>query len=1114
MPESIRLSELVSVRGRFMRSVHLERDAVNGSLVEYHLTESACYALRSVASALERPMDRAMTLVGPYGAGKSAFCVALARVLGTQPPEGILAAIAEVDPALLRSLRRLEGGLLPVLIVGERRPIGRALAEGLVRALKAGGHGRLLECMERESAGILDRSDPSPRQIADLYLRAAELARVNGYSGVLLVVDELGKFLEYAALHPRDGDIFVLQELAEAAVRSSEAPLLFVTVLHQNAENYAQRLGRTHQAEWAKVGERLRQVPFFPSDAELMEMVGRALWHSPRLRLNGQMDRLSQMWLDLRLPYAGSRERFSGIARKAYPLHPVTLLALPSLFRKAGQSHRSLFGFLSGEEPHALGRFLREASFEDAAPPLFMPHMLFDYAAEVLIGGWGASLLTRLWADAVDAVERAVALPELALHVLKCVALLGVLKEPRLPASEAVLTLALTDCSGQTPDVRGALEELQRRRLIVYSRARAVYRLWEGGDIDVEAELASARSSLPASTTLHVATNLCKPADLIARRHSYDTGTVRVVRVSPCGAAQLEAAIRRTGRDLSVLLCLASTAEELDDAERQAAATKLPHVLIATAVETEVLRDTAADVAAASKVAEEVHGLQHDRAARRELDGRRLEAQILFRAEWNRVFSVSSGAASWWYCGERIAFSSSRDFSRFLSRMADAVYPDAPRIRNELINRCSLSSAAAAARHRLIEAMLARGSEKRLGIEGYPPELSMYECLLRTTGLHREGPEGRWQFGPPPAEDPGRLRRCWRAMETFVFSGPPKTRPVPELFELLRSSPYGATDGVLPVLLCAFFLANRDEMTLYREGTYLPEPGIADFEVLMRRPELFAVAGCRVAGARAAIVGRIASRLGIRAGVVPVVRALFQMVRSLPEHAHKTRRLPPAVLAVRDAFSQARSPEALLFQDLPRALGVPLPEDVPDPAVVEAFFRALNEALADWAAAMPAAIARARDALLDSCGIEPGDHRHRWDVLRRQAEVLRGRVVPANLQPFLVRVTTTDDPEAALQSVLSLLADRPPKSWSDADFDCCLERARSMGELFRKARSGEESTPEPALSPEEKSWSQQIALKVRGQWDENTPRQVVLAALLSLVADVQKELRKDVLRDE
>ena len=71
-------------------------------------------------------------------------------------------------------------------------------------------------------------------------------------------------------------------------------------------------------------------------------------------------------------------------------------------------------------------------------------------------------------------------------------------------------------------------------------------------------------------------------------------------------------------------------------------------------------------------------------------------------------------------------------------------------------------------------------------------------------------------------------------MAEYVFASPVETHSVEELFRRLKAPPYGVTDGVLPVLLCAFYLVHQDEMTLYREGSLLPEPGIADWEGSVR----------------------------------------------------------------------------------------------------------------------------------------------------------------------------------------------------------------------------------------------------------------------------------------
>jgi hypothetical protein len=1043
------LSKLVGVREHFARSVHLDRDLARDARSEYYLTSSVFHALEAAALALERPADRAMSLVGPYGAGKSAFCLFLSRLLGGD--DASLSGVHQLPGQAAKPLRRISsaGPMLPVPVVGARQPIGKALAHGLATSLEARGHRKLRSRLRPAIEKALSGPGLSPREVADLYHRAASLAHLEGARGIFLVVDELGKFLEHAASHPDQGDIFVLQELAEAAARSDAAPLLVLSVLHQNTESYAQKLGRIHQAEWAKVSQRFNQVPFFPSDAERIDLLGRALEHKPALVLDGCFDRLAQACLDLELIPAGLEKRFERLARAAYPLHPLALLALPIMFKRAGQSNRSVFNFLSGDEPHALGRFLRETEYDGTDLPTFGLDSLFDYAAETLLLGWSGSSVSRMWADAAEAVERTAGMSAMATRALKCIALLGMLREPRLSSSKAVLELALSGADDHAPKTMGALGELGRRKLITFSRTKEAYRVWESGNVDVEGELAQARSGLPSSTTLHVARTLCPPARMIARRHSYETGTLRVVNVQPCGLELLTAKHKEARHTLSVLLCLADSAQDRAAIEIKAKELGDRSILVGVADETDVLRDAASEIAAADLVERNTLALQADRAGRRELALRRAEAEATFRAEWDRIFSSGPEGATWFYRGKPKEIAGPREFAACLSEMADVSYRHAPRLRNELINRRSLSSAAAKARRNLIEAMLTRGSEERLGIPGYPPELSMYECVLRSTALHRELSCGHWGFADPADDDPARLRPCWDALTTRVFADPPQPRPVVDLFNMLSSQPYGITEGVLPVLLCAFMLAHWNEMTLYREGTFIPQAGIADFEVLMRRPELFAVAGCRVTGGREAVVERLARGLKVAPHTVPVVRALIGMVKTLPDYAWRTRRLPKRTLAVRDALATARSPEQLLFHDLPGAVGVaPFTERAVAKGRIERFFELLNHALKALAKCTPDIVNRSRDGLLRACALPVGQGG--WRTFRELAARANDSAVDPLLAPVIHRAAMAGDDASTLEAVLALIADRPPRSWTDGEVDRFAGHARALGDLFRR----------------------------------------------------------------
>jgi len=406
------------------------------------------------------------------------------------------------------------------------------------------------------------------------------------------------------------------------------------------------------------------------------------------------------------------------------------------------------------------------------------------------------------------------------------------------------------------------------------------------------------------------------------------------------------------------------------------------------------------------------------------------DAEQLLKANVHRLLDPRDDPAGskclWYYHGTEQPMSSPVEVSQLLSYVCDRLFSDAPHIRNELIVRRSVSSQSAAARRNLVEAMLTRADQPALGIDGFPPERSMYESVLRATGLHTKADSDRWQISPPQKQHPTNLWPAWQHLCNLVFKPQPEPQPLDQVFLALAAPPYGVMDGLHPVLLCAFMTVHADEVTLYREGTFLPAPGVADFELLMRRPELFAIAGSRVKGARAEVVNRLAKGFGTKPATVTVVRELFKMVRSLPEFAWRTNRLPDTTRKMRAAFDNAKSPERFLFVELPQSLERPVfSEDRSDPRQIEGFFNCLNQNLQAMNQATPQVIEAARDQLLQACGFPPGSEN--WQQLRETAHRLEPRTTNTVLLPFLRRLTQSQNDAVGVASVLALVANCPPR---------------------------------------------------------------------------------------
>ena len=73
-----------------------------------------------------------------------------------------------------------------------------------------------------------------------------------------MIIDEFGKYLEHAAKHNPEAELYFIQQLAEIA-NEKESSLYLITTLHQSFDSYAFGLNLQQRKEWDKVSGRLKK---------------------------------------------------------------------------------------------------------------------------------------------------------------------------------------------------------------------------------------------------------------------------------------------------------------------------------------------------------------------------------------------------------------------------------------------------------------------------------------------------------------------------------------------------------------------------------------------------------------------------------------------------------------------------------------------------------------------------------------------------------------------------------------------------------------------------------------------------------------------------------------
>ena len=1098
---------------RFLRSVQIERDWQScDAIAQYVPTAQVRQVLRRLGDVLANgATDRAWTLTGPYGTGKSlfaAFTLQLLSAVDTAQSEAW--RILRLHDSELASFlhERLDGRrLFPIPVVGRRSSLARCLIKsvaGQLAILPATAERERLQASVAELLDLETRCPLDPADILNLLDEVKTVVKHAGYHGIVIVIDELGRILEHAASDPVRGDISLLQELAELASRSGQDPVLVLGILHQAFDQYARYLDTATRREWAKVQGRFVDIAFIEPPEQLMQLAAEALAERQAVPrpdaevVTAVAEIAAGEVLGLR-PRLLEASLFRNLVERAAPLHPVVLVVLPYLFRRLAQNERSLFTYLLAHEPFGFQAKARQHPGAWVRLP-----DLFDYVAVNLGNSLSRHPLFQRWLEVVQKMDEHPELSSVEVAILKTIGVLDVLAEgSHLRPTPELISFALADTPGDA-DIRAGLEGLQKRSLIIFRRFNRSYRVWEGSDVDIPARLEEARRRTAGQHRLGtILGRYLRARPQVARRHSFETGTLRFFEVryldEPLSAEQL----RPHSGDGVIACCLPRNEVEAEAFREWACGeeiAKRSNLIVALPEQIGSLREATAELVALHWVRENTPSLRDDRVARRELDTRTAEVEQEIRRLLDRLLDPRpapfGSRCSWYWLGKRQPIDHPREVAALLSRAMDQHYSLSPRIWNELINRRVLSTAAAAARRNLIERMLTASNRPRLGLTGFPPERAIYESVLFATGLHRPNEHGEWGFrSPRPDTDPARLSPLWEMMEKRVLGATERPIGLEELFRELGKPPFGVTEGLLPILFCAFFLAYRNEVSLYRNGVFLPEPSVADFEILLRRPDRFEVGGARVVGGRKLVLERLADRLGTEPAILPVVRTLLAAMRALPEHAWRTQRLPRAVIELRETCARASSPERLLFFDLPTALGeMPFGTEEVDPARIDRFLERLSEALTALGQATPRVIEEARDRLLEACGLPHG--MEGWKALRALAQRLERAAFPPDLARLLVRLRQEQDDEASVESVLAYLATRPPRLWTDDDVERACTQARIIGERLRTVAATWD-----CLTPQDEALSEEIARRVREILPVNVPRHVLRAALLRLLQE-------------
>jgi len=1031
------LADRVTVSRRFQKAIRIDLDLKKSEALEgFVCPQSSAKILCTIANHILSNGQGAFTWTGPYGGGKSSLGIAMSALLDNdiKTREKAAKCVGEDTAELIwKALPPRKKGWKILPVVGRRDDPKKVIGETI----------ESLNLSERPKDGIW-----SEKEILDILLSiSAKNPKTSG--GIIVFLDEMGKFLESAA--QGESDVYLFQQLAETASRS-KGRLIIIGVLHQAFEEYAHRLTREMRDEWSKIQGRFVDLTVNTAGEEQIDLLSRAIESDLKADKPGRAAKEVANCIKSQRP--GLSDSFALSLENCWPLNPIVAALLgPISRRRFGQNQRSIFGFLNSAEPIGFQNFLHSAKDNE----FYEPFNLWDYLRINLEPSILSSPDGHRWAIATDAVDRCEAKggSGLQLSLIKTIALIDMFREGSglLPTKRL---LHSTFTNYRATEIDNALKQLERWALIVFRKHLSAYAIFAGSDFDLEEAVSNALEEVSV-INFNTLKDHAIVQPILAKRHYHRTGSLRWFDVDITSLSQAintaEAFQGEVGAIGKFLLTIPTLNEDSDTAQRiceeASRKEKKNDLIVGFSPRGWIIADLTRELLAVERVRNERTELRGDAVARREVQARLAFLQGQLENELRNAFD----SATWYQKNKKPERRSQTELNILASTLANGQFYNAPRIHNELLNRAKPSKNAVAAQNNLLKRMVNNNGIDRLGIEGYPAEGGLFESLLYNTGLYQYTNKD-WKFvSPRETEDPCNLSPIWKEAIDFLVENKFRAVSVSEIYALWRQPPYGLKDGLLPTFFTAFMLSQYDKIALYRDGIFQSQLSDLDIDYLTKDPKIIQLRWMDLSHVArllltnlAELVREIDPKNSLKElEPIDVARGLITVYDNLPSWSKRTMKLSSNANKVRNLFKKANDPNKFLFDDLPRLFGYNI--DLYQNNDLQKVVGLVREGIIELIEVYPTMIKRIKSTLLSELKV-PNDSPQAIAELRKRAKNIQQLSGDFRLDAFISRLTVFEGIVSEIEGLISLATNKPPRDWVDPDLDRASIEIADISEKF------------------------------------------------------------------
>ena len=979
---------MTTMKRTFSLSANIENGFAEGA--QYIVTPNAQKAIHNIVNDFQTGIH-SFTIIGSYGTGKSSFLLALESDLrGTSK-----------KPFLMDSKVLLKSSDIEIKnIVGDYTELSTLLR----RSLNAEG----------TTNSVLD-------ELKAYYNKCQKQGKF-----LLIVIDEFGKVLEHAAKNNPEKELYFLQKLAEF-VNVPSRQVLLLTTLHQNFSAYAKGLTEAQVNEWKKVKGRFKEITFVEPIEQLLHLAARQMQGNKSNEVPAQAKSLYE--LAKSTGYV-SNDFPIDTAMQLYPLDLFSAYAITTAIQRYGQNERSLFTFLASQESVSTEK--RTYNLQKVYDYVYYSFYSYLKDANADSMSWSSMQVSieRVEGQSWDSEKQMLQ----AVNIIKAIGLLNLFGVAgfRLPKESLAeyATLAM-----DIPEAQDIIEKLEKKKIIRYATYRDRVMLFEGTDVDLEAEIREAglMVSRPVAFVDELTVFFNHRISPV-KAHFYQKGTPRFFDYKLF--EEPTELVPKGDTDGYIELIFSTRKDALEEIKRASADSE--HALIfAYFIDTDNIIDHLYNIKKYNYLTDKVIK-KEDLVAVKEIQKlKEYEENLLNKAISDNLFSYKNRVV-WIFKGKEQKVESHRDFNKLLSRVCDEIYSETPVMSNELFNKHKLSGTITAARKSYLTYLIEHSTEEDLGFpeDKFPPEETIYFSLLKNTGLHQNGEpmeqraqsqvhldsaesrqrKSEAQFADAPTNE-GFLP-VWTACEDFLKSTENKARKISELIKILSTQPYKLKQGFLDFWIPTYLYIKRQDFALYdaSKGAFMPEVNMEFFDLLQKYPQDFEVKKFAVDGVKLGFFNQYRRFINLgdeftitKDSFIETIKPFLAFYARLDDYTKFTRKFDHAsTMKFRDVLAKAKDPEKAFFEDLPEALGFNQ-EKLKQEEFIREYGNIIQRAIRELRSCYSGLIDRIEERLVDGFGLQSYDYNEYIVEIRERLAHVKTYLLTDKQREFYHHVMTEYD---------------------------------------------------------------------------------------------------------